>query len=118
MDDTVLLSKAAWRRESATHHYMGCVSGSRDGLRLAGRDAVTGIEVTLLIPAKEIEQVRVSETWDEQVVGEQCVVLQLANSIPILVRKVGWEPIDPDGLATEIETLLHPERPLPVGVPI
>jgi hypothetical protein len=115
VEDTVLLSKAAWWRKSATHHYTGPVSGSHEGLRLAGRDVVTGIEVTLVIPAKEIEQVRVSETRDERVVGERCVVLQLAHSIPIVVRQLGCERIDSDGLATAIETLLHPERPLPVG---
>src|SRR4051812_30979680 len=107
MTETSITRRAAWRRENATHHYTGSLTASRDGLRLAGRDAATGIGVTLTIPAEEIEHVRVSASWDERVVGEACAVLELSNSTPILLREIGCGALDPDGLAAALAGLLH-----------
>src|SRR5438128_1438636 len=56
MTETPFTCKAAWRRENATHHYAGSLSGSRVGLRLAGPDPATGIDVTLMIPAAAPER--------------------------------------------------------------
>ena len=110
MDETPLTYRTAWRRENAVHHYPGSLSGSADGIRLAGRDPATGIDVTLTIPADEIEAVRPSRGWDERVVGEPCVVLELANSTPILLREVGCGDIDAGALAHEIDAVVHPAR--------
>jgi hypothetical protein len=100
MDETLITPHAAWRRQNATHHYAGSIEGSEDGLRLAGRDPATGIQVTLVIPAAEIREVRVARGWDERVVGERCVVLDLVDSTPILVREVGAS--DPHDLARRL----------------
>jgi hypothetical protein len=108
MEDTLICGKAAWRRENATHHYVGSISGSDEGLRLTGRDPATGIRVTLLIPPEEIEGVRASESWDERVVGEVCVVLELAFSTPILLREIAAGPLDPGALARRIARVVRP----------
>jgi hypothetical protein len=107
MDDTLICQKGAWRRENAKHHYTGSISASPDGLRLAGRDQVTGIQVTLSIPSAEIGGVRLSSSWEEQLVGERCVVLELYESTPILLRPVGAHA-DPVTLASRIAALVHP----------
>jgi hypothetical protein len=107
MDDMVICQKGAWRRENAKHHYTGTIHGSRDGLRLAGRDQVTGIQVTLSIPAEEIGDVRLSSSWGERLVGEPCVVLDLLESTPILLRAIGGHT-DPAALARRIAALVQP----------
>jgi hypothetical protein len=115
MDDTLICQKGAWRRENARHHYTGSISGSRDGLRLAGRDQVTGIQVTLSIPADEIGDVRVSASWEQQLVGERCVVLDLLESTPILLRAIGGHA-DPVALARRIANLVHPASAVTLAV--
>ena len=115
MDDTLICEKGAWRRENARHHYTGSISGSPDGLRLAGRDQVTGIQVTLSIPADEIGDVRVSQRWEQQLVGERCVVLDLVESTPILLRAIGGHA-DPVGLARRIARLVHPDSVVTLAV--
>jgi hypothetical protein len=105
MNETLIGQKIAWRRETAQSHYIGELWGCVTGIRLAGRDPQTGIEVTLSIPYAEIGRIRVSNDWTERVVGERCVVLELTGSTPILVREVGLGPIDARALAERIAML-------------
>jgi len=102
MNEALIAQKVAWRRESAKSHYVGELWGWVTGIRLAGRDPQTGIEVTMSIPYAQIGRIRVSNDWTERIVGERCVVLELAGSTPILVREIGLGPIDAQALAERI----------------
>jgi hypothetical protein len=82
---------------------VGALWASPLGLRLAGRDPATGIELALSIPAEEISTIRVSSSWSERVAGEECVILELADTIPILVRELGLGPLDPRELSARIQ---------------
>lgn len=99
VDDVLISERVAWSRESARHHYVGSLWASPRGIRLGGRDPITGIEVLLSIPREEIEAVRVSTGWDERLAGERSVILELADTIPILLRELGIDPLGADGLA-------------------
>src|SRR4051812_48797087 len=112
MNDILISPYAAWRRQNATHHYVGSVWGSPDGLRLAGREPSTGIHVTLAVPAEEIEGIRLSSDSDERLAGERCVILELVDTIPILVREIGVGPLEPDELAACITEVVKAPAPL------
>jgi hypothetical protein len=53
MDETFTVDRVAWQRENAHSHYVGTLSASEDGIRLAGRDPTTGIRIGLRIPVAE-----------------------------------------------------------------
>jgi len=83
------VNRVIWRRRGVSRHYIGSLYASPLGIRLTGRDPATGIAVTLSIPSGEVERVRVGETPDEEVAGEPGVVVELAESAPILLREIG-----------------------------
>ena len=99
--NTVLAQRVAWRRRTTRHHYVGTLSGLAGGIRLAGREPGTGIEVGLFLPFEEIESVSAGAA-DEKLVGESCVVLELSDSEPILVRNVDVGELRPKELAARI----------------
>ena len=111
VDDALISERVAWRRENARHHYVGSLWASPHGIRLVGRDPVTGIEVALSIPRGEIEAVRVSTGWDERLAGERSVILELADTIPILMRELGIDPLGADALAERIIRYVVADRP-------
>ncbi len=81
--------RITWRRSCVRRPYVGTLSASTDGIVLTGRDSVSGFDVMLSIPLDEVEEVHVSRSADEQLGGERSVVLQLAESDPILLRELG-----------------------------
>jgi len=88
MDD-LTAQRITWRRSCVRRPYVGTLSASADGIVLTGRDSVSGFEIMLSIPLDEVEEVHVSRSADEQLGGERSVVLQLAESDPILLRELG-----------------------------
>ena len=74
-----LAEKIAWRRRSVRRPYVGMLRAGDEGIRLSGRDPVSGVEVALSIPLAEVENVRVAGAGDELLAGERCVVLELAE---------------------------------------
>jgi hypothetical protein len=91
--------RVAWRRQHAQRHYVGYVTVTENGVRLAGREEATGIDVSLSIPHTAIRDVRVGSTSAEKVDGELTVVLELRDDEPIYVRPLGDGPLDLDGFA-------------------
>jgi len=81
-------TKVAWRRGDGGATYLGWVARGPEAIRLSGRDAVLGIDVTLSVPIDEIERIGVSESADESV-GAECVIVDLACSEPIYLRPLG-----------------------------
>jgi hypothetical protein len=94
--------RVAWRRRHASQHYLGYVTVTEDGVRLAGREHATGIDVSLSIPHGAIRKVRVARDSGEEVVGERTVVLELRDDEPIYVRPVSTMPLDLDGFARRL----------------
>jgi hypothetical protein len=106
-----LANKIAWRRSGVRRHYIGRLDAGDEGIRLTGCDPVSGVEVALSIPLSEIEDVRVAGPGDELLAGERCVVLELAESEPIVLREVGVGPLHAHVLARSLCALTH-ARPL------
>jgi hypothetical protein len=94
--------RVAWRRSHAPQHYVGYVTVTEDGVRLAGTEHHTGIDVALRIPYSAICKVRVGNCDGEEVVGEQSVVLELEEDDPILVRPLTTGPLDLAGFARRL----------------
>jgi hypothetical protein len=88
----LLVKNIAWRRKGVRGHFAGTLSAGYGGIRLIGRDPASGVDVALSIPTDVVTRVGVSSTGDELLVGEQCVVLDLAGSEAILVRELGAAP--------------------------
>jgi hypothetical protein len=95
--------RVAWRRSRAPQHYVGYVTVTEEGVRLAGTEHHTGIDVALRIPYSAIRKVRVGDCDGEEVVGERSVVLELDEDEPILVRPLSTEPIDLDGFVRRLQ---------------
>ncbi len=91
--------QVAWRRQHAQRHYVGYVTVTEHGVRLAGREEATGIDVSLSIPHTAIREVHVGSTKTETVAGGLTVVLELRDEEPIYVRPLGDGPLDLDGFA-------------------
>ncbi len=83
------VEKIAWRRKGLHGHLVGRLRAGDGGIRLTGRDPVSAVDVALSIPLEAVQRVRVSLRRDEFLAGEQCVVLELADSEAILVRELG-----------------------------
>jgi hypothetical protein len=109
MDD-VFTDRVAWRRVGVRRHYVGSLAAGDWGIRLAGRDPVNGIQVTLSIPLDELDDVHISDCNDEMLVGERAVVLGLVDSEPILVREVGIGSLHLHALARTLGALAHRPR--------
>ena len=101
----VLANRVTWRRKGIVHDYVGTLAASRDGFVLSGREPGTGIEVTLSIPIREVKDVHLSTGDPEQLAGEPAVVLELAGSVPILVREIGAGRLRPLALAASLGLL-------------
>jgi hypothetical protein len=113
MDETLVVDRISWCRDSARHRYVGTLWASADRIRLVGRDATFGIEVSLSIPLDEIEQIEIDISRREPAHGEPCMVLTLVESSPILVWRVGAA----DGTLAEVAAKLSAEREAAVGGP-
>ena len=100
--------QVAWRRRGIRRHYVGTLRAGGWGIRLTGRDPYSGIEVTLSIPLNELDDVRISESAEEMLAGERCVVLELAESEPIILREAGIGPLHLRALARTLGALIHP----------
>lgn len=105
-EDTVIAGRVAWRRHDALHHYVGTLHASEGGLRLTGRDQMTGIELSLTIPFTEIEGIRVTGAGDKRLAGDRCVILELASTTPILVREIGPDSLDVRALGERLTRLV------------
>jgi hypothetical protein len=97
--------RVAWRREHALRHYVGYVTVTEDGVRLAGREHLTGIDISLSIPYHAIRKIRVARATGEEVVGERSVVLELREDEPIFVRPLSTGPLDLDSFARKLRQL-------------
>jgi CMP-2-keto-3-deoxyoctulosonic acid synthetase len=95
-------SRIVWRRRHARCHYTGYLIVADDAIRLAGDERATGIHAVLSIPQTAIGAARVGQLPEEQVVGEQAVVIELADDDPIYVRPVTTGPLDLDELARRL----------------
>jgi hypothetical protein len=94
--------RVAWRRQHASQHYVGYVTVTDDGVRLAGREHATGIDVSLSIPHDAIRKVRVARDGGEEVVGERSVVIEILHDESIYVRPVCTGPLQLDGFARRL----------------
>jgi hypothetical protein len=96
--------RVAWRRQHALRHYVGYVTVTEDGVRLAGHEDATGIDIALSIPYDAIRKVRVARAAGEEVVGEPSVVLELHEDEPIFVRPLSAVASDLDGFARRLRS--------------
>jgi hypothetical protein len=111
----LLAERIAWRRKGVEHHYVGALTARGDGIVLTGREPATGIEVVLTIPFSEVEDVHLSSGEQESLVGESAVVVELAESAPILVREIGLGRLLPRALALRLGELVTAARPHPLA---
>ena len=88
MDGTPVADRIVWCRAGARHRYGGALWAADDRIRLIGRDAGYGIEVSLAIPFDEIEQISLEDGRSEPTHGERCLVLRLSESAPLVI----WLP--------------------------
>lgn len=84
-----------WRRLTVSSPYVGSVAVSDAMLRLFGREPVTGIEVSLAIPAEKITRVRTSRSSSEELGGEPSVVVELDEADAVCLRGAGRSPAMP-----------------------
>ncbi len=107
--------KIAWRRRGVRSAYVGTLSAGDEGIRLTGRDPVSGVDVTLSIPLAEVDGVRLAAPGEELLAGERCVVLELAQSEAIFLRQVGVGPLQAHVLARSLGALAHVQPALARG---
>lgn len=81
--ENALVERIAWSRQGSGRPCIGTMRVDDGGIELAGRDPVSGVEVSLSIPLTEVEEVHTGSP------GDRCVVLELAASEPILLRWIG-----------------------------
>jgi hypothetical protein len=110
-----LAEKIAWRRQGIPRQYVGTLAAGDEGIRLTGRDPVSGVDVALSIPLSEVEDVHVAGPGDELLAGERCVVLELAESEAIFLREVGVGPLHVHVLARSLGALTHARPVLAQG---
>lgn len=94
--------RVAWRHRHARRHYVGYVTVTEDAVRLTGREHITGIGISLVIPRDAIQQVRLAQAAEEEVVGEPSVVLELHDDDPVFVRPLANGSLDLDGFARRL----------------
>jgi hypothetical protein len=94
--------RVTWRRQHASQHYVGYVTVTDRGVRLAGREHQSGIDVSLSIPHAAIRKIRIAKGSGEEVVGEPSVVLELLDDEPIYVRPVCTGPLELDSFARRL----------------
>ena len=109
--DTVV-ERISWRRHGVSSDFVGSLSASDDGIRLAGRDPQHGLDVVLSIPSLELSSVHVSPAGGN---GDLCVVLELEHAQPIFLRQVGGTPLHVQNLARKLGALLRPPQLLAQG---
>jgi hypothetical protein len=107
-----IMEKVAWRRRGVRRPYVGTLAADEGGIRLSGRDPVSGVEVALSIPLTEVVDVHVAGPGEELLAGERCVVLHLAESEAIFLREVGEGPLHIHVLARTLGALTHASAPL------
>ena len=105
-----LIEKVAWRRRGSRTAYVGSVRAGETGLRLAGRDPMSGIDVTLWIPSAEIASVYVSPAS-----SEPDVVVDLDDAEPIFLRPFGAGRLHAQLLARKLDALVRASRVLVPG---
>ena len=98
MDGTPVADRIVWCRAGARHRYSGALWAADDRIRLIGRDAGYGIEVSLAIPVDDIKQISLEDGRSEPEHGERCIVLRLVESAPLVI----WVP---GGSAPELEVI-------------
>lgn len=102
-----LVERIAWSRQGAGRPCIGTLRAGDGGIELAGRDPVSGVEVSLSIPLAEVEDVHTTSP------GARSVVLELAASEPIVLSRVGAGPSRMNLLADRLAALTRATR-LPV----
>jgi hypothetical protein len=95
-----IIEKIVWRRRGVARDYVGSLVAGSDGIRLAGRDPRSRLDVTLAIPLDEVDGVDFED--------DRWVVLDLADSDPILIRPDGDLPIHAQVLARRLGGLARP----------
>lgn len=100
-----LVDRIAWQRRGFRWKYVGTIAAGESSIRLTGRDGSGGVDVALTIPLAEVEGVRVSRSQDEALGGERSVVLELAESDPILIREVGAGSLNVHALARRLAAM-------------
>jgi hypothetical protein len=102
------LRKVAWRRRHAHQHYAGYLTLTDETIRLSGRESATGIDVALSIPHEAIGSARIGTTLEDELEGEQAVVLEVADGEPILVRPIGTGKREIQALARRLASAIEP----------
>ena len=105
-----LTARVVWRRRHASRHYVGYAVVADNVVRLAGNEQDTAIHAVLSIPPAAIQGVRVGCLPEEEVVGEQAVVIELADDDPIYVRPLTAGALDLAGLARKLGSVSAPVR--------
>jgi hypothetical protein len=101
-------ARVVWRRRHASRHYVGYVLVGDAAVRLAGTEQDSGIYAVLSIPHASIVEARVGRGFDEEVVGEPAVVLELPDDDPIYVRPVTTGPLGLGDLARRLSSAGSP----------
>jgi hypothetical protein len=105
-----LIEKIAWRRQGVRHDFVGSLRAGYDGLRLTGRDPDSGLDVALSIPPREVHDVHTAPAN-----GDFCVVVELVDAEPIILRRAGAGPFQAQQLARKLAALLQPPHLLVQG---
>jgi hypothetical protein len=96
----LLVERVAWRRRGVTNDFVGSLRAGCDGIRLSGRDPMTGLDVTLSIPPDEVEHVYASPTAAEH------VVVELGDAEPIVLHRLQTGSLQAHLLARRLRGLL------------
>ena len=107
MEEALVVDRIGWCREGARHRYVGRLWAAGDTIRLSGRDVTFGIEVSLAIPIAEVERVELAPDRPEPAHGEPCIVLELAESAPILAWAVGMPFISLHDVVSRLNALVR-----------
>ena len=100
-----VVNRITWRRRGFRRKYVGTLAAGESSILLTGRDRSGGVDVALTIPLAEVEGIHVSRSQDEALGGERSVVLELAESDPILIREVGAGPFNVHALARRLAAM-------------
>ncbi|MDX6511335.1 MAG: hypothetical protein QOE36_839 [Gaiellaceae bacterium] len=104
------LRRVSWRRQHARHEYLGYLTVTDETIRLSGREGNTEIDVALSIPCSAVVGVRVGTALDEQLAGEDAVVLELTDGEPIVLGPVGAGRLALNQLAHRLALAVEPPR--------
>jgi hypothetical protein len=95
----LLFERLAWKRDEGANEFVGLLRGC-GGIRLSGRDPMTGVDLTLSVPPDEVDHLYASPT------AAAGVVVELGDSEPIVLSGIQAGPLQTHQLPRPLRSLL------------